>query len=55
MKKNLTKKSEVEISLKNVVEHIFEEVDFERLLESVNEDNLHGLINFGTPRGKEVW
>ncbi|MEW6712395.1 MAG: AbrB/MazE/SpoVT family DNA-binding domain-containing protein [Candidatus Riflebacteria bacterium] len=55
---HLTNNSEVEISLKNgvlQVEPVLEEVDFEKLLEKVNEDNLHELVDFGMPRGKEVW
>lgn len=55
---HLTNNSEVEISLKNgvlQVEPVLEEVDFEKLLEKVNEDNLHDLVDFGMPRGKEVW
>lgn len=55
---HLTNNSEVEISLKNGVlrvEPVLEEVDFEKLLEKVNEDNLHDLVGFGMPRRKEVW
>ncbi|KAF1080160.1 MAG: hypothetical protein GQF41_3627 [Candidatus Rifleibacterium amylolyticum] len=55
---HLTNNSEVEISLKNgalVVEPALEEVDFDKLLEKVNKDNIHKLVDFGPPRGKEVW
>ena len=55
---HLTNNSEVEISLKNgvlQVEPVLEEVDFEKLLEKVNEDNLHDMVDLGMPRGKEVW
>ncbi len=55
---HLANNSEVEISLKNgvlQVEPLSEEVDFDKLLEKVNEDNLHELVDFGAPRGKEVW
>ncbi len=55
---HLTGNSEVEISMKNgvlQVEPVLQEVDFEKLLEMVNEDNLHDLVDFGMPRGKEVW
>lgn len=55
---HLANNSEVEISLKNgvlQVEPVSEEVDYDKLLEKVNEDNLHELVDFGAPRGKEVW
>ncbi len=55
---HLANNSEVEISLKNgvlQVEPVSEEVDFDKLLEKVSEDNLHELVDFGSPRGKEVW
>ena len=55
---HLTNNSEVEISLKNgvlQVEPVLEEVDFEKLLEKVTEDNLHDLADFGMPHGKEIW
>ncbi len=55
---HLANNSEVEISLKNgvlQVEPVSEEVDFDKLLEKVHEDNLHELVDFGLPRGKEVW
>jgi antitoxin component of MazEF toxin-antitoxin module len=48
----------VEISLKNgvlVVEPASKEVDFDELLEKVDKDNIHKLVDFGPPRGKEVW
>ena len=32
-----------------------EEIDFEKLLEKVTEDNLHDLADFGMPHGKEIW
>ncbi len=34
---------------------VFRKVDFDRLLEVVNEDNLHELVDFGVPRGREIW
>lgn len=55
---HLKNNSEVEISLKNgvlVVEPASEEIDFDRLLEQVNKENIHKLADFGKPRGKEVW
>jgi antitoxin MazE len=55
---HLTNNSEVEISLKNgvlVVEPASKEVDFDELLEKVDKDNIHKLVDFGPPRGKEVW
>ena len=55
---HLPNNSEVEISLKNgvlQVEPVLEEIDFEKLLEKVTEDNLHDLADFGMPHGKEIW
>ncbi|MFZ5951207.1 MAG: AbrB/MazE/SpoVT family DNA-binding domain-containing protein [Candidatus Rifleibacteriota bacterium] len=55
---HLTSNSAVEISLKNgvlQVEPVLKEVDIEKLLERVTENNLHELVDFGMPRGKEVW
>jgi antitoxin MazE len=55
---HLTNNSEVEISLKNgvlVVEPTSEEIDFDDLLEKVNKENIHKLVDFGPARGKEVW
>ncbi len=55
---NLTNNSEVEISLKDgalLVEPSVKEIDLDELLKKVNKKNLHKLIDFGPPVGREIW
>ncbi|MBF0546363.1 MAG: AbrB/MazE/SpoVT family DNA-binding domain-containing protein [Candidatus Riflebacteria bacterium] len=54
---HLENNSSVEISLKDgaiVVEPSADEIDFDDLLKKVNKSNLHKLIDFGPPCGKEI-
>jgi len=54
---NLENNSNVEISLKDgalIVEPSTSDVDFEALLKKVNKNNIHTLVDFGPPRGKEM-
>ncbi len=37
------------------VKDFVKKVDFDMLLEQATEDNLHNLVDYGVPRGKEVW
>ena len=49
---------EVEISIKNgalLIEPSIKEIDLDELLSRVNKKNLHKLIDFGPPVGREIW
>ena len=54
----LNTNSEVEISIKNgalLIEPSIKEIDLDELLSRVNKKNLHKLIDFGPPVGREIW
>ena len=54
----LNTNSEVEISIKNgalLIEPSIKEIDLDELLSRVSKKNLHKLIDFGPPVGREIW
>ena len=54
----LNNNSEVEISIKNgalLIEPSIKEINLDELLSRVNKKNLHKLIDFGPPVGREIW
>lgn len=54
----LDNNSEVEISIKDgalIIEPKIKEIDLDELLSRVNKKNLHKLLDFGPPVGREVW
>jgi antitoxin MazE len=54
---HLENNSSVEITLKDgalVVEPFSVELDFDALLKKVNKKNLHKLVDFGPPIGREI-
>lgn len=50
--------SKVAVSLENgaqIITPVKGKYELEELLLQVNDDNLHGEIHYGEPKGREIW